>query len=46
MPSVLETQMLVEQPWQAGYDPEGLDIFRPEGVRNNERWIGEALYDL
>ena len=46
VPSVLETQILVEQAWQAGYDPEGLDIFRPEGVRNNERWIGEALYDL
>jgi hypothetical protein len=41
VPSVLETQMLVEQAWQAGFDPEGLEIFRPEGVRGNERWIGE-----
>jgi|AntRauTorckE5430_2_1112549.scaffolds.fasta_scaffold16566_1 hypothetical protein len=46
LPSVLETQMLVEQAWQAGYDPEGLEIFRPEGVRGNKRSIGEALYVL
>jgi hypothetical protein len=44
LPSVLETQILVEQAWQAGFDPEGLDIFRPEGVRNNKRPIGEAFY--
>lgn len=41
VPSVLEMQMLVEQAWDAGYDSEGYDIFQPEGVCGNERWIGE-----
>jgi hypothetical protein len=43
VPSVLELQMLVEQAWDAGYDPEGYDAFQPEGVRGNERWIGRAV---
>lgn len=46
VPSVLELQMLVERAWDAGYDPEGSGIFRPQGVRGNERWIGEAVSAL
>ena len=46
VPSVLEMQMLVEQAWDAGYDTEGCDIFQPEGVCGNERWIGEKALDF
>jgi len=39
-PSVCRLQVLLEQAWSKGYDPEGSALFGPQGVQGTERRIG------
>jgi len=43
VPDIGGIQVLIEDAWKAGYDPEGRAMFCPEGVRKSQAVIGNGI---
>jgi len=45
-PTVEDLQRQLERAWLQGFDPEGCEMFKPEGVLGTKKWIGNSLFFL